>query len=70
MSVTVARFLDVSEGLQPNQFTVGSRDAITSISDQTGMARRQAKIVMARTVPRNPPWNDMPPCQTAKISVG
>ena len=31
--VTVARFLDVSEGVQANQFTVGDRDEITSISD-------------------------------------
>ncbi len=31
--VTVAKFLDVAEGLQPGQFTVGSRDEITSISD-------------------------------------
>lgn len=33
MSVTVSNFLDVSAGLQPNQFSVGSRDAIDSISD-------------------------------------
>jgi PPOX class probable F420-dependent enzyme len=31
--VTVAKFLDVSEGVQPNQFTVGDREEITSISD-------------------------------------
>jgi len=31
--VTVAKFLDVSEGLQAGQFSVGSRDEITSISD-------------------------------------
>ena len=33
MPVPVANFLDVSEGLQPNQFTVGSKDQISSISD-------------------------------------
>ncbi|MGI9613456.1 MAG: pyridoxamine 5'-phosphate oxidase family protein, partial [Acidimicrobiales bacterium] len=33
MPVSVANFLDVSEGLQPNQFTVGSKDQINSISD-------------------------------------
>lgn len=33
MSVTVSRFLDVSEGLQPNQFSVGSRETIDSLSD-------------------------------------
>jgi len=31
--VQVAKFLDVAEGLQPNQFTVGSKDEISSISD-------------------------------------
>ncbi len=31
--VTVAKFLDVSEGLQANQFSVGDREQISSISD-------------------------------------
>jgi len=31
--VQVSRFLDVSAGLQPNQFSVGSHDSIASISD-------------------------------------
>lgn len=31
--VQVARFLDVADGLQPNQFTVGSKEQIDSISD-------------------------------------
>ena len=31
--VTVARFLDVSAGLQANQFSVGSKEEIASISD-------------------------------------
>ena len=33
MSITVAKFKDVSQGTQPGQFTVGERDAITSLSD-------------------------------------
>ncbi len=33
MSVTVAKFLDVSSGPQPEQFSVGERDTIDSISD-------------------------------------
>ena len=33
MSVTVAKFLDVADGLQANQFSVGDRYEITSISD-------------------------------------
>ena len=33
MSVTVAKFLDVAEGLQPNQFSIGNRYSIASISD-------------------------------------
>jgi PPOX class probable F420-dependent enzyme len=33
MSVSVARFLDVAEGLQPKQFSIGSKDRIDSISE-------------------------------------
>lgn len=33
MGVTVSRFLDVSEGTQANQFSIGSKDTIGSISD-------------------------------------
>ena len=33
MSVTVAKFLDVSEGLQAGQFSIGDREQINSISD-------------------------------------
>jgi PPOX class probable F420-dependent enzyme len=33
MSLTVAKFIDVAEGLQPNQFSVGDRYQIDSISD-------------------------------------
>jgi PPOX class probable F420-dependent enzyme len=33
MSVTVAKFLDVANGIQPNQFTVGDRYSLDSISD-------------------------------------
>jgi len=33
MAITVSKFLDVAEGLQPNQFAVGSKETIESISD-------------------------------------
>jgi nitroimidazol reductase NimA-like FMN-containing flavoprotein (pyridoxamine 5'-phosphate oxidase superfamily) len=33
MSIKVARFLDVAEGLQPKQFSVGSHEEITSLSE-------------------------------------
>lgn len=33
MSIRVAEFLDVAEGLQPNQFSVGSHDRIASLAD-------------------------------------
>ena len=33
MSVTVAKFLDVSEGLQAGQFSIGDREQINSISE-------------------------------------
>jgi len=32
MTIKVARFLDVADGLQPGQFTVGSREAVTSLA--------------------------------------
>lgn len=33
MSVQVSKFIDVSEGVKPNQFSVGDRENISSISD-------------------------------------
>jgi PPOX class probable F420-dependent enzyme len=33
MAIAVAKFLDVASGLQPNQFSVGSRDSVTSLND-------------------------------------
>ncbi len=33
MSITVAKFLDVSAGLQPGQFTVGSHSTIGSLDE-------------------------------------
>lgn len=33
MTVTVAKFLDVADGLQANQFSVGNRYTVNSISD-------------------------------------
>ncbi|MEM9615084.1 MAG: pyridoxamine 5'-phosphate oxidase family protein [Actinomycetota bacterium] len=33
MSIIVSRFLDVANGLQANQFSVGSKDEISSLSD-------------------------------------
>ncbi|MPY91901.1 MAG: hypothetical protein GEV08_02220 [Acidimicrobiia bacterium] len=33
MAITVSKFLDVAEGLQPDQFTVGSHDRVTSLDD-------------------------------------
>jgi PPOX class probable F420-dependent enzyme len=33
MAIAVAKFLDVAGGLQANQFSVGSRDSVTSLND-------------------------------------
>ena len=33
MSIKVAQFLDVSSGLQPKQFSVGSHDTVSSLND-------------------------------------
>lgn len=40
MTVTVAKFLDVADGIQPNQFTVGSHEEIASISDLDPLYRQ------------------------------
>ena len=47
------------------------------VAAATGSARwkkrrpwRRAKRIMARIIPASPPWNDMPPCQMAKICTG
>lgn len=33
MAIAVAKFLDVASGLQPNQFSVGGHDSVTSLND-------------------------------------
>jgi general stress protein 26 len=33
MSIKVAKFLDVADGLQPKQFSVGSHDSVNSLAD-------------------------------------
>jgi nitroimidazol reductase NimA-like FMN-containing flavoprotein (pyridoxamine 5'-phosphate oxidase superfamily) len=33
MAINVARFLDVADGLQPGQFTVGDHDTVSSLAD-------------------------------------
>jgi PPOX class probable F420-dependent enzyme len=40
MTISVARFLDVAEGSQPGQFTVGSHDAVTSLAELDPTYRR------------------------------
>ena len=40
MSITVAKFKDVSEGTQPGQFTVGDREPVTSLADLEPSFRR------------------------------
>jgi PPOX class probable F420-dependent enzyme len=40
VTVTVAKFLDVADGTQPNQFTVGSHEEIASISDLDPLYRQ------------------------------
>jgi hypothetical protein len=33
MTINVARFLDVADGLQPGQFTVGDHAAVSTLAD-------------------------------------
>jgi nitroimidazol reductase NimA-like FMN-containing flavoprotein (pyridoxamine 5'-phosphate oxidase superfamily) len=40
VSITVAKFKDVSEGTQPGQFTVGDREPVTSLADLEPSFRR------------------------------
>lgn len=40
MAINVARFLDVADGLQPGQFTVGDHTSITSLSDLDPMYKQ------------------------------
>ena len=40
MTISVARFLDVADGLQPGQFTVGDHDAVGSLADLDPTYRR------------------------------
>ena len=43
---------------------------ITSNSDHSEKPRERANRIIASVVPRKPPWNDMPPCQTSRICQG
>ena len=40
MSITVAKFLDVAEGTQPGQFTVGDHEAVQSLDDLDPIYKR------------------------------
>lgn len=40
MGIPLSRFLDVSEGIQPNQFTVGSHEEISSLDDLEPMYKK------------------------------
>lgn len=40
MTFTVAKFLDVADGLQPNQFTVGEREKVATLDDLDPIYKR------------------------------
>jgi PPOX class probable F420-dependent enzyme len=40
MSITIAKFLDVAEGTQPGQFTVGDHEAVQSLDDLDPIYKR------------------------------
>jgi PPOX class probable F420-dependent enzyme len=40
MTISVARFLDVADGVQPGQFTVGDRDSVASLSELDPIYKR------------------------------
>jgi hypothetical protein len=40
VSITVAKFLDVADGTQPGQFTIGDRQAVASLADLDPVYKR------------------------------
>jgi hypothetical protein len=40
VSITVAKFLDVADGTQPGQFTIGGRQAVASLADLDPVYKR------------------------------
>ena len=47
MAITVAQFLDVADGVQPNQFSVGSHSEINSFDDLDPIYKRLLDEVVA-----------------------
>ena len=40
MSITVAKFLDVADGTQPGQFTIGEREPVATLADLDPVYKR------------------------------
>ncbi|GAY10528.1 hypothetical protein [Pseudonocardia sp. N23] len=40
MTISVARFLDVADGLQPGQFTIGDHDTVGSLAGLPDVYKR------------------------------
>jgi hypothetical protein len=55
---------------RPKNRPIGAAADTASPTGRIGRPFRPQKPTMPATTPRRPPWNDMPPCQTARISPG
>ena len=56
--------------MRPKNSPIGVATAARSSMASALKDRERAKSTMASTAPRKPPWNDIPPRHTAKISDG
>jgi hypothetical protein len=56
--------------IRPEARPSGTHGAMMSVISRNGRLRRNPNNATAASTPSSPPWNDMPPFQTAKISSG
>ena len=55
---------------RPKNSPIGAAAATASPTDRIGRRFFSAKPITPAATPRSPPWNDIPPCQTARICPG
>ena len=56
--------------MRPKNRPIGVTQATASVKEKKASPRWRVNSHMAMVTPSNPPWNDMPPCQTFRICAG
>ena len=56
--------------IRPKKSPIGAAADTASPTPRIASRFFRLKPMTPATTPRKPPWNDMPPCQTARISPG